>query len=185
MSGMTGRLRDLTRNLDGSWNLTVTVGQDCRELFDELKDADVDVDVKKHRHRRSLDANAYCWALISKIAARLSVDKVEVYREAVRAIGGVSEIVCVKDEAVKWLCRMWDLRGIGWQSEVLPSKIPGCTNVILHSGSSAYDSAQMSLLIDHVVQDARSLGIETLTPGELEALKEQWKAYCSGKKNAS
>ena len=81
MSDMTGRLRDLTRNLDGTWNLTVTVDQDCRGMFDDLRDKDIDVEVKKHRHRRSLDANAYCWTLISKIAAKMSIDKVEVYRE--------------------------------------------------------------------------------------------------------
>ena len=185
MSEMTGRLRDLTRNLDGTWNLTVTVDQDCRGMFDDLRDKDIDVEVKKHRHRRSLDANAYCWTLISKIAAKMSIDKVEVYREAIRSIGGVSQIVCVKDKAAGTLCRMWNSRGIGWQSEVLPSKIPGCANVVLHWGSSEYDSAQMSLLIDHVVQDAKGLGIETLTPRELEGMLSQWEAYCSRKKNAS
>jgi hypothetical protein len=53
----------------------------------------------------------------------------------------------------------------------MPSKINGCTNVILYYGSSTYNTAQMSLLIDHLVQDAKALGIETMTPQELEALK--------------
>ena len=43
--------------------------------------------------------------------------------------------------------------------------------MILYYGSSTYDTQQMSLLIDHIVQDAKALGIETMTPAELEALK--------------
>jgi hypothetical protein len=34
----------------------------------------------------------------------------------------------------------------------------------------------MSLLIDHIVQDAKALGIETMTPAELEDLKNGYEA---------
>lgn len=168
---MKGKLKDLTRNMDGSWNLTITVNGDCRAVWDKYREKDVDVEIKKHRDKRSLDANAYCWKLIDQIAAEMHIDKEEVYREAVRAIGGNSTIVCVQDVAVEALRAGWKDKGIGWQTETMPSKIKGCTNVILYYGSSTYDTRQMSLLIDHVVQDAKALGIETLTPAELEALK--------------
>ena len=42
----------------------------------------------RRKPRRSLDANAYAWELIDKIAAATNLSKVEVYREAIRDIGG-------------------------------------------------------------------------------------------------
>ena len=168
---MNGRLKDLTRNMDGTWNLTVTVTGDCRSIWDKYREKEIDIEVKQHRNKRSLDANGYAWVLMDKIAARMHIDKVDVYREAIKSIGGVSETVCVQDKAVDRLRQGWEQNGIGWQTDTMPSKLKGCTNVILYYGSSTYDTQQMSLLIDHIVQDAKALGIETMTPAELEALK--------------
>lgn len=167
---MKGKLKDLTFGAHGEQHITITVTRDFREDYDRLKDADVSVEIKKWREPRSKDANAYAWVLIDKIAAALSIDKVEVYREAIREIGGVSDTVCVQDAAVQKLREGWEHNGIGWQTEVFPSKIEGCTNVVLYYGSSTYDTKQMSLLIDHLVTEAKSLGIETMTPDRLAAL---------------
>ena len=41
-------------------------------------------------------------------------------------------------------------------------------------GSSDYDTAQMSRLIDLIVQDCKAQGIETLTPDKLDAMKVKW-----------
>lgn len=91
---MKGRLANITRSLDGSWNLTVTVDGDLRAMWDKYKDKDVDVAVKQWHDKRSLDANAYLWVLIDKIAEAMHLDKAEVYRNSIRAIGGVSQVVC-------------------------------------------------------------------------------------------
>lgn len=72
------------------------------------------------------------------------------------------------------LCDGWNKNGIGWQTEVMDSKIDGCKNVVLYYGSSTFDTKQMSRLIDNIVQDCKELGIETLTPQQLDALKEEW-----------
>jgi hypothetical protein len=167
---MTGRIRDLTRNMDGSYNLTVTVKDDCRSMVDQLKDTSIDVEIKKHRNKRSLDANAYAWVLIGKLAEALRMDKADIYKQAIREIGGTSTIVCVPDKALEALQNGWKTKGIGWQTETMPSKLDGCTNVVLYYGSSTYDTKQMSLLIDHLVQDAKEQGIETLPPAELERM---------------
>lgn len=45
---------------------------------------------------------------------------------------------------------------------------------MMYYGSSCYDTKQMSSLIDHLVQDCKALGIETLTPQELARMKEEW-----------
>ena len=119
-----------------------------------------------------MDANAYCWVLIDKIAQKLGLTKEEVYRNAIREIGGVSELICTQKAAVETLCKSWESRGLGWQTETMPSKLKGCVNVVLYYGSSVYDSRQMSALIDHLVQDAEALGIETMPPDRLARLME-------------
>ena len=133
------------------------------------------VEVKQYRKKRSLDANAYCWVLIDKLAEKLNVSKTEVYRREIKEIGGNSEIVCAPTKAVNKLCEGWKHSGLGWQVETLESKLKGCTNVVLYYGSSSYDTKQMSMLIDNIVQDCKALGIETMTPRELQALKVGWK----------
>lgn len=130
--------------------------------------------IKEKKQRRSLDANAYAWVLLDKLAERLHEPKADIYRGYIREIGGNSETVCVKDQAVDRLTDGWEHNGIGWQAETMPSKLPGCTNVILYYGSSTYDTAQMSRLIDLIVQDCYALGIETKDPAEIDRLVEEW-----------
>lgn len=142
----------------------------AKQLVDELRDVYMGADIGKWRARRSLDANAYAWVLIDKLASVRRLTKTEVYRHAIREIGGNSTIVCVKSAAADALCANWQRNGIGWITEQLPSKLDGCTNCVLYTGSSAYDTAQMSILIDSLVQDCKSVGIETLPPMELERM---------------
>ena len=132
-------------------------------------------EIVRKRKKRSLDANAYAWVLIDKIAEALHLDKTAVYRREIREVGGASEVVCVRNDAVDKMKEVWEGNGLGWQVEPFPSKISGCTNLRLHYGSSSYDTKQMSVFIDQIVQDCKSLGIETLTDKELDALKEGWK----------
>lgn len=172
---MNGHLSDVARRISGEWVVTFTVTTDPRQELAGLEDAELDITAKKHRQKRSLDANAYAWVLIGKIAEVMHIDRKEVYRDAIRSIGGNHEIVCVQDKAVESLRRGWESLGIGWQMETMPSKIKDCTTVFLYYGSSTYDTKQMSLLIDHLVQDAKELGIETLTPAELEAMMKHYK----------
>lgn len=140
----------------------------------DKKDRLYDCEIKKHREKRSLDANAYCWVLIDKLAQATGIPKTEIYRRAIKEIGGVSSVVCVQERAADRLEKGWGCNGIGWFSERSESRLQGCVNVTLYYGSSTYDTHQMSRLIDHIVEDCRALGIETLPPERLAAMKEDW-----------
>lgn len=179
---MIGKLTGFSLNRDGTQSITVTVNADFSSEYDELKDKEINVEIKKHSNRRSLDANAYCWTIIDKIAEKTGIKKSEVYRTAIRDIGGVSTIICVKDIAVDSLCNGWSSHGTGWMTEKRKSKIPGCTNVTLWYGSSVYDTKQMASLIDSLIQDAESLGIPTLTEKEKEKLLGNWTIKTEKKK---
>lgn len=152
------------------------VGQlKVRRLIEGLDDSKAwDIRVTQHRKKRSLDANAYFWVLLDELSARINEGTVSLYQMYVKNVGGNSNVVCVKDEAVDTLLRVWESKGLGWRAETMKSKIKGCTNVILYYGSSAFDTAQMSRLIDLVVQDCETLGIPTKDPAELEQLVKEW-----------
>lgn len=167
---MIAKLNPPTRLFGGEWQWSFTTREDFSKEFDDLKDCAVDISIKKAAKRRSKDANALAWVLIDKIAEKTRIPKKEIYRNAIREIGGVSEIVCVQDRAVERLRSGWEKNGIGWQSETAPSKIPGCTNVILYYGSSTYNTAQMSRLLDLIIQEAEQHGIPTLRDEAAELL---------------
>lgn len=138
------------------------------------KNKRVSVRLEAIKQKRSLNANAYAWVLIDRIAAALGIDKVEVYRDAIRDIGGNSDVVMVANDAVDKLRAVWEARGLGWSVEVT-DRADTVSTVLLHYGSSTYDTRQMTLLIDHLVQDAKELGIETLPPDRLAGMIERWR----------
>ncbi len=145
-------------------------------MVDELKSLDkLALKVGKFKNKRSLDANAYCFVLIGKIAEKMRISKEEVYRKAIKEIGGNYDIVCIKEEAAESLRSAWAKNGIGWQSETMPSKLDGCTNVLLYYGSSTYDTEQMSRLIENIIQDCKALGIETKSQEEIDSLVKSWR----------
>lgn len=146
------------------------------QMFGELSEKEkLTVKIGEFRKKRSLDANAYCWVLLGKLAEKLSIPVVDVYRQAVKEVGGNTEIVCAQDKAVQSLCEGWSRNGIGWVTDTMPSKIEGCTNVILYYGSSSYNVAQMSRLINIIVEDCRQVGIETKSEEEVASLLQQWR----------
>lgn len=141
------------------------------ELANEEK---LSIKIAKYRDRRSNDANAYCWVLIGKLAEKLNIPRDEIYRDAIKQIGGNYEIVCVVDAAVEKLCNGWRKNGMGWQTDTMPSKIGGCTNVVLYYGSSTYDTAQMSRLINIIIEACQEQNIETRTPDEIANMLSLW-----------
>lgn len=78
--------------------------------IDELQGR-LTVELKKYRKSRSLDANAYAWVLMDKLAAKTGIPKTEIYRNAVKEIGGVSTVICVQNAAAQVLREAWESRG--------------------------------------------------------------------------
>lgn len=161
-------------------SLTVTLdGSYIDELCETANDISVSnkpyvMSLEKQKRKRSLSANAYLWTLLDKIAARVGSTKETVYRKNIHEVG-LTDIVNVKKEAAKRWIRNWSSKGVGWHCEILGEGAPGYYEILVYYGSSVYDTAEMSRLIDSVVQDAKALGIETMTPNELERMKSAWK----------
>ena len=183
---MTGRLRDLTVNRDGSQNVTVTVDSDFSKTFDALKDKEVSVEIKKASKVRSRDANAFCWALCSDIGKAITPPraKEDVYRDAIKAVGVYTEVIlCLWD--VKTVVRRWSERGTGWFAEIVDDAGTGRKVVHLYYGSSTYSVDEMKVLLDWLVDQCEQMELPIpLSKKEEAELLERWgKRYVTG--NAS
>ena len=141
--------------------------------IEELKEDKLSIEIKKYKNKRSLDANAYMWVLISKLEEKLNISKDIIYKDAIRNIG-VYEVIPVKNEAVERFIEAWTKNGLGWVCETTKSKLEGYTNILAYYGSSTYNTAEMSRLIDFIVQECEQLNIETMSRTELDSLIESW-----------
>lgn len=172
---MIAKLKDLTKSLDGQWVVTFTTQTDFREAFDDLKKGEVSVEIKKACKKRSLTANAYAWVLMDQIAAKVGRKVVDVYREAIRDVGGISTVIGMKDIAIPAFRQSWEVGHLGRQIEIIPgSPKDGWSNVKIYFGSSEFDSEQMSRFIGNLIQDAESLGIPTLTEEQARKMLVNW-----------
>ena len=178
MFDLTGKLAYMVGfTANGKPIITLEMNEkvDALKMVDELHGADVlSIKIGKKSKKRSLDANAYAWVLLSKLAEKLNKSKTEIYRDIIKDVGGNCDTVCVQDKAVESLCGGWVRNGIGWQVDTFPSKLDGCTNVTLYYGSSTYDTQQMSRLINLILQECRQVGIETKSAEEIDSLLGQW-----------
>lgn len=139
------------------------------------KDKLYDLEVKEHRKKRSLDANAYCWVLINKIADALRITPVEIYRQAIQNVGGNFEVLPVKEEAAEHFKQVWQAQGLGWPCvDMGKSKIDGYRNLRAYYGSSTYSSTQMAQLIENLIQDCRALDIEVKSEEEIQSILGAW-----------
>lgn len=132
------------------------------------------LEIKEHRKKRSLDANAFYWVCVHKLAEHTGISTTEIYRSSIKEIGGVSEHYCGKPEAIKRLVEEWKKQGLGWITETYESKLDGMENVTLYYGSSTYNTAQMARLIDNVIQDCKAVGIETEPQEKIDSLLANW-----------
>ena len=138
-----------------------------------------DIDVKRHREKRSLNANAYCWVLCSKIAEKTNSSKDEIYENMIQKYGYMDEelTITVKSEV--------DMDRIdGHWKYIQTSKDGKWKAYTMIRGSSTYNTAEMAHFIDMIVLEAKELKIETLTPAELERLKTEWEKWQGTKEQA-
>lgn len=173
---MEGRLTGFSLTPDGDGqNITVTVAADFREAYEELKDVPVEITIKKAQRHRSMEANRYAWVLIDQIAARQHMKKSEVYRNAIRDIGGFSKDMFMQMDAVPVFRQIWEKQGLGNQVEIVDEeKETGWASIRVYFGSSTFDAAQFSTFLDSLIQDAEALGIPTITPKEEERMLGKW-----------
>lgn len=161
-----GYIKDISKNYKGENIITFATDFTIGDLVSET--GALTATFKKYRKARSLDANSYCWVLCTKIGNKLRKSKEEVYIQMLKDYGQ-SEIVSVlADINVKGFFKYYEPIGQGYtQGKCF-------THYKIYKGSSEYDSKEMSILLDGIVQEAQELGIETRPPEEIERLASIW-----------
>lgn len=127
-------------------------------------------EIIREKKKRSLNANAYAWQLITKIGDVLRLSKEDVYFDMLKSYGQGGAI-SVEERFADNFKRTWK-----YHESLGKSQLKGRTfeHFRFWVGSSEYSTEEMAILIDGIVQEAKQLKIETLTPMELERLKDEW-----------
>lgn len=160
---------------EGVWlMLRVPSTAKAQSICEQYENGKYVAELKEHRKKRSMNANNYFWQLVDQIAERLGREKEELYLEYVKRVGPFKDFTLSEDEA-KTFRVAWSMLGTGWPTEQVDYS-PSGREVIVRAyyGSSQYNTRQMSRLIDMAVEDAKDLGIEVLTPVELDRMKGEW-----------
>ena len=126
-------------------------------------------EIKEHKAKRSNNANSYYWTLLGKIADELRTSKDELHEKYLEEYGQSFLVPVEVGTVPKGYFRHYRY--------VTTNQINGkdADWYKVMKGSSDFDSREMSILIDGVVQDATALDIEVLPEEEIERLKELWK----------
>lgn len=120
-------------------------------------------ELKEHHKRRSKSQNAYAWELIGQLADVLRVSKEEMYFEMLKSYGQ-SMLITLKSsiEPSVWL-KYYEVIDITSDESKIVYR--------WFKGSSMYDSREMSIFIDGIIQECENVGISTLTPDEIAMWK--------------
>ena len=121
--------------------------------------------VKEHKEKRSLSQNAYAWKLITEIGNVLHKSKEEIYLQMLKDYGQSEIISILSSVNPVGYFKYYEKIGTG----VINNK--EFTHYKIFKGSSEFDSKEMTIFIDGIVQECKQLGIETLTPDEIAKLK--------------
>lgn len=169
----TGKLTGAMRTFDGKkLILTFEVESLTPEQIESLQNQEkLRIKAVKYKERRSLDANAYAWVLMTKIADVVNSSKEEIYEDMLQKYGAIYE-----DEEgfiTMTVKKSVDMTKIGGHWKYIKEN-GAFVSYIMLKGSSEYDTAEMSHFIDRIVEEAKELGIETATPDELAHMKQEW-----------
>lgn len=155
----------------------------AKRFCDEMKPKKYSVEIKEYREPRSSDANSYYWVLLGRLHKALNISRNYCHNLMLRRYGTLERfdekpvylVIPDTEEAAKKADEA-ETYHIKPTSSVRTGK-DGKTyrTYMLLKGSHDYDTAEMSALIDGIVEECRQVGIETMTPLELERLKDEWR----------
>ena len=178
----TGKISGISRDYaTGKFLITFQSNEDISQGYENLKSVELlDVTADKHKNKRSLDANAYFHVLVGKIADAMRISKPRCKNILVGRYGQVEYIkdgvpaVIKTNVSVSQMLEQETLHVMPCGVEVQDGKEINFFRI--YRGTHTYDTREMSILIDGTVQEAKELGIETMTPSEIERMKSAWQA---------
>ena len=136
------------------------------EDLEKYKNKDLDISFVQHRARRSLDANACLWACLGDIAKAINQDNWSVYLLMLERYGKFTHIL-VKPEVVEAVRLQWRETKIVGETQVDGKPM---VQMLCFFGSSTYDSAEFSRLLNGVISEMQDMHLEVPTSAEMKAI---------------
>ena len=136
----------------------------CEKIIQWLfnQDREKTFDIKEHKEKRSLNQNSYCWELITKMADVLRLSKGEVYLQMLKSYGQSEIVSMLSSINPTGYFKYYEVIGTGIVND------KEFTHYKIFKGSSEFDTKEMSIFIDGIIQECTNLGIPTLTPEEVK-----------------
>lgn len=192
--GFTGRFIGIGKDLiTHKYNVSIWVNEDATTVFKDLYGKDIDITFKRHKDKRSLDANAYYWVLLSRLARVHGWSNAEAHNRMLRKYGQYARM---DGELLSVPLPDTDKMEVEVLNEVkhhlaLTSKVTMMKGklyriYVVLQGSSTYNTEEMARLISGLIQDCRDSDIpesEIMTPFEKQKLKEQYGIDADGGHN--
>ena len=178
-----GILKDVSRDWKtGRMRLTFEFESDVAASIDKIKDKSLRITVKQWRDKRSLDANAYYWVLLSKLAEKVGNSKPRMHNQMLRDYGqdtvisgSLTYMVLPNTDEAEKMAEESETFHIRPTSDVREGADgTDYRTYIMMSGSSTYDTKEMSVLINGLVSECKEQGIETLPPDELARMMAEY-----------
>ena len=180
-----GKISSAFRDIvTGKWNLTFSTDQNVAEAAQILSGKDIDVKLKRHKEKRSLDANAYYWCLLTKLARIHGWNNAEAHNRMLRDYGQYEQVegqlIAVPlpdtDQTEREVLSKMEYH-LALSPKVTIMKGETKRVYLLLRGSSTYNTEEMARLISGLIEECRYSGIpdsEIMTPFEKRKLYEQY-----------
>lgn len=180
-----GKLSSMFRDIvTGKWNLSFSTDQNIAEAAQTFSGKDIDVKLKQHREKRSLDANAYYWCLLTKLAKIHGWSNAEAHNRMLRDYGQYErvegQLIAVPlpdtDQTEREVLSKMEYH-LALSPKVTVMKGETKRVYLLLRGSSTYNTEKMARLISGLIEECRYSGIpdsEIMTPFEKQKLYEQY-----------
>lgn len=144
------------------------------DVLEAMAEDDLLLNVKKYSPKKTLDQNGYLWVLLQGIADKLR-DGSTRWSNYLRCLQeyGVFCYLPAQEHDIKMLEAVFRLvvdRG-EITIETPSGKLVQVHQMQCFKGTSLYTKQEMSTFLDHVIEEAKSLGVDVITPEELEHIR--------------
>lgn len=177
MRVVDGTLERLTSPLGHEVRFRTKDIEELDVLLNRYKNKPLQVKIEPIRAKRSLNANAYHYKLCGDIAKVINSTAEDVHRQLMIDYGTPMED---KDGLPMFTLLMSDPKETGIYvrptGQIEPRKGKNYQWYVIIKPSHLYNTKEMSVLIDGTVSEAKELEIETMTPDEIDRMKQQWGA---------
>lgn len=122
-------------------------------------------EIKEYKEKRSLSQNAYAWKLITEIGNKINKSKEEVYMQMLKDYGQSEIISMLSTIEPKGYFKYYEEIGTG----IVNNK--EFTHYKIFKGSSEFNTKEMTIFIDGIIQECTNLEIPTLTLEQIQEMR--------------